>query len=83
MIEPSLRAPLVAAVSATSLLTPRLIAAARTAIAMPAVTRRANEKHCVTLGPEAYSLPENRCVLNRRHASSPAALDNDTRFVAG
>jgi hypothetical protein len=37
----------------------------------------------VTLLAQANSLPENCFVVNRRHASSPAALDNGRSFVAG
>jgi hypothetical protein len=83
MIEPSLWAPLVPSVGTAALLTPGLLAATGAAISMPAITGCANEKHRVTLFTKAYSLPENRCALNRRHASSQAALDNSTRFVAG
>jgi hypothetical protein len=81
MIEPSLRTPLVTQISATSLLEPRPIATVTAAIAMPPITGRADEKHCLTTA--AHPLSENCCDLSRRHASSQAALDKGTGFVAG
>jgi hypothetical protein len=83
MIEPSLRALLVAAVRATPLLPPRVFPAMWAAIAVSAITRGADEKYRETLWMAAHSLPQNCCVLIRRHALSQAGLDNGTCFVAG
>jgi hypothetical protein len=83
MIEPPFRALLVAAVRATPLLPPGLFPAMWTAIAVSAITRGADEKYRETLRMAAHSLPQNCCVLIRRHASLQAGLDNGTCFVAG
>jgi len=80
MVEPSLRTPLVTPVGATALLPPHRLAATGAAIAMPAITRYAEEKHCTATTENP--LPENCFVWSRRHASSQAGLDNGTRFVA-
>ena len=83
MIEPSFGTLLVPPVGTAALLTPRLFTATKAAITVSAITRRADEKHRVTLWMAAHSLPQNRCVPTRRHASPQAGLDNGTRFVAG
>ena len=81
MIEPTLGAPLVTPIGATALLTPRLFPTPGAAIAVPAITGNADEKHCVTIA--TYPMPKNYSVLSRRHAPSQAELDNGNRFVAG
>jgi hypothetical protein len=83
MVEPSFGTLLVPFVGAATLLFPRLSAAIQAAIAVPAITRCADEKHCLALLTGAHSLPENCCVPNRRHALPPARLDSGTHFVAG
>jgi len=83
MVEPSFGTLLVPLVGAPALLAPRLLAAIPAAITMPTITGRADEKYCLTLLTEAYSLPENYRILSRRHALSQAGLDNGTTFVAG
>jgi hypothetical protein len=83
MIEPSFGTLLVPFVGAAALLTACVFAAIGAAIAVPAITGCADEKHRLALLAEAHSLPENCCVPCRRHASSLAGLDNGTRFVAG
>jgi hypothetical protein len=52
------------------------------AVALPAITVRADKEHRVTFVTEAKSLPEYRFAMNRRHASWQARLDNGSRFVA-
>jgi hypothetical protein len=83
MVEPSFGTLLVPFVGAATLVSPRPFAAVPAAIAVPAITGCADEKHRLALLTKAHSLPENRCVPNRRHALSQARLDNGTRFVAG
>ena len=83
MIEPSFGTLLVPFVGAAALLAACEFAAIQAAIAVPAITRRADEKGPPTLFTEANSLPENCCVLSHRHALSQARLDNGTCFVAG
>ena len=83
MVKPSFGALLVTAVGAPSLAGSGMLTARGAAIALSAITVRADEEHCVTLATEANSLPEYRFAMNCRHASSQAALDNGTGFVAG
>ena len=83
MIELSFRALLVPAVGAPPLFEPSLLAAFGAAIAMPAITVRADEEDRMALSAQTQSLKENRFAVNRRHASSQAGLDNDGYFVAG
>jgi hypothetical protein len=83
MIEPSFWALLVPQVGLVPLSPTHLFTASRAAIAVSAITRCADEKDRQTLWMTAHSLPQNRRVLNRRHALSQAGLDNGTRFVAG
>jgi len=72
MIEPAFHALLVQGVGPTPLSGAILFAAPDAAIAMAAVAVRADEKHRATLFVHANSLPENRFVVNRRHAFSQA-----------
>jgi hypothetical protein len=83
MIEPSFGAALVPPVGAAPLLLPHLFSAKQAAIAVPAIACGANEKYRKTGRVAAHSLPQNRCVLIRRHACRKAGLDNGTCFVAG
>jgi hypothetical protein len=83
MIEPSFGALLVTSVGPTSLAEAGLLTTFVTAVALPAIAMRADKEHRVTLVAEADSLPEYRFAMNRRHASSQAALDNGSGFVAG
>ena len=83
MIEPSFRAPLVASVGPPALLRAGMLAARDAAIAMSAIAVRAEEEDRLALLTKANPLPQNRFVVNRRHASSQAGLDNGRRFVAG
>ena len=83
MIEPSFGALLVAGVGAPSLVEAGTLTAWGAAVALSAIAVRADEEHCVTLATEANSLPEYRFAMNCRHASSQAALDSGTGFVAG
>ncbi len=82
MIEPSFGALLVAAVGAPSLVDAGSLTALGTAVALPAITVRADKEHRVTFLTEANSLPEYRFAMNCRHPSSQARLDNGSRFVA-
>ena len=83
MIEPSLRAPLVAAVGAPSLAEAGTLTAWGAAVALSAIAVCTDEEHRVTLVAQANPLPEYCFAMNRRHASSQAGLDNGTGFVAG
>jgi hypothetical protein len=83
MIEPAFGALLVAAVGASPLLAPGIFAALGTAVAMAAITVRANEEHLLAFLTQANPLPQNRFAMNHRHASSQAGLDNSSGFVSG
>jgi hypothetical protein len=83
MIESPFRALLVSAIGTPPLTPPGKLTALRAAIAVSAIAVRADEESRVTLWSEANSLPENCFVVNLRHASSQAGLDNGGRFVAG
>jgi hypothetical protein len=83
MIEPSFEAPLMAVVGASPLAASGMLTALGAAVALSAITVRADEEHCVTLVTKANSLPEYRFAMNCRHASSQAGLDNGRGFVAG
>ena len=83
MIESAFRALLVPPVCTPPLTPPGKLTALRAAIAVSAITVRADEESHVTLWSEANSLPENCFVVNLRHAFSQAGLDNGRRFVAG
>ena len=72
MIKTAFRALLVPGVGHSPLLNAGLLAALDAAITMAAVAVRANEKHHETLFAQADSLPEDRFVVNRRHAPSQA-----------
>jgi hypothetical protein len=83
MIEPPFQALLVPPVGTPPLTPACELAALRAAITVSAITVRADEESHVTLWSEANSLPQNCFVVNLRHASSQAGLDNGRRFVAG
>ena len=83
MIEPSFLALLAPPVGTPPLTEAGKLTALRAAIAVPAITVRADEKCRATLWPEADPLPQNCFVVNLRHASSQAGLDNGRPFVAG
>ena len=83
MIEPSLRALLVAPVGGPPLSAAGLCAALGTAVAVAAIAVRADEEHCLAPLTPANPLPQNRFAMNRRHVSSPAGLDNGSGLVAG
>jgi|GEM_PF-2390829 len=68
MIELSLRALLVPFIGLPPLLAPGPIAAFGAAIAVSAITVRADEKHGVTLPTGTNPMKENRFAVNRRHA---------------
>ena len=83
MIELALRTLLVPGVGHSPLLNANFLAASDAAIAMAAITVRADEKHHETLFAQADSLPEDRFVVSRCHAPSQAGLDNGSDFVTG
>ncbi|MDQ6707426.1 MAG: hypothetical protein M3Z85_15800 [Acidobacteriota bacterium] len=83
MIEPPFLALLVPPVGTPPLTPAAKLTALRAAIAVSAITVRADEESRVTLWSQANSLPQNCFVVNLRHASSQAGLDNGRRFVAG
>jgi len=76
MIEPSFGTPLVASVGGSPLLAAGMFAALGTAVAVPAVTVRADEENRLAALNKANPLPQNRFAVNHRHASSQAGLDN-------
>ncbi len=83
MIEPSLAAPLVTPVGGPPLLAAGLFAAWGAAVAVSAITVRADEENRLALLPEAKPLPQNRFAMNHRHAPSQTELDNGNGLVAG
>ncbi len=83
VIELPFRALLVSPVGAPPLFEPGLRAAFGAAVAVPAIAVRADEKDCAAVPARTDPLKENRFVVNRRHASSQAGLDNGGYFVAG
>jgi hypothetical protein len=72
MIEPSLGTPLVASVGGSPLLAAGMFAALGTAVAVSAVTVRADEENRLAALTKANPLPQNRFAVNHRHASSQA-----------
>jgi hypothetical protein len=72
MIELPFGALLVAAIGAPPLPAAGLLAALFAAVAMSAITVRADEENRVTALTEASPLPQNRFAMNHRHASSQA-----------
>jgi len=82
MIELPFGALLVAFIGAPPLLAAGLVAAWFAAVAMSAITVRADEENCVAALTKANPLPQNRFAMNHRHASSQAELDNGTGLVA-
>jgi hypothetical protein len=83
MIEPSFPTLLVTPVGAPPLLATGLFAALDAAVAVSAITVRADEENRLATLTKAKSLPQNRFAMNHRHASSPAGLDNGSGLVAG
>jgi hypothetical protein len=83
MIEPAFGTLLVAAVGASPLLAPGLLAAWIAAVAVSAITVRTDEEKRLALSTKANPLPQNRFAMNHRHASSQAGLDNGSGLVAG
>lgn len=82
MIEPTFKTLLVATIGRAMLTEARLPAAGEAAIALSAVTVGAQEEHRPAFDGMTKPLPQN-CFPVPRHASSQAALDNGTGFVAG
>ena len=82
MIESSFGTLLVPAIGQTLLLPTRLPSAGVTAIALSAVTPRAQEKHRPAFAGMTKPLSQNRFTVCR-HASPQAALDKGKLFVAG
>ena len=82
MVVPSFLALLVSAIGATPLMEPGLLAAGEAAIALSAITARAEEKDREAFLARASPSPENHFAQNR-HASSQAGLDKGTGSVAG
>jgi hypothetical protein len=84
MIKAAFRTLLVPGVGHSPLLNAGLLAALDAAITMAAIAVRANEKDHEALFAQADSLPEDRFVVNRRHAPSQGkGLDNGSDFVTG
>jgi hypothetical protein len=78
VIEPSLRAALVAAVGAAPLLESRLGAASRAAIALSAVAVLTDPEHRLAFCAAANPLTENRFAMDR-HPRRQAGLDNGSQ----
>jgi hypothetical protein len=83
MIEPSFGALLVAPVGGPALLAASLFAAGDAAVAVSAITVRAEEENRAALWSQANPLPKNRFAMHHRHASSRRGLDNGSDLVAG
>ena len=75
MVQSAFQAPLVAAVGGSSLPEPGFRAASEAAVALPAITVRANPEHRVATTAAANPLPENY-FATRRHPCARAGLDN-------
>jgi hypothetical protein len=82
MIGPSCRTLLVAAIGATPLTEPGLVAAGQAAIAMSAITVGTEKKDRAAFAAQTNSQPKNHLAL-KRHACSQAGLDKSSPFVAG
>jgi hypothetical protein len=82
MIFPSFLALLVSAIGAAPLMEPGLLAAVEAAIALSAITARAEEKDRQAFAAPASPSSENHFAQNR-HACSQAGLDKGTGSVAG
>jgi hypothetical protein len=82
MIEPSFGTLLVPAIGAAALTDPCLLAAGQTAIALPAITGRTEEKQRAAFAAQTKPLSQHHFARSR-HGCSQAALDNSNRFVAG
>ena len=82
VIEPSFRTLLVAAIGATPLTEPSLVAAGQAAITVPAITVGTEKKDRAAFAAPTNSQPENHLAL-QRHACSQAGLDKSSPFVAG
>lgn len=76
MIEPSFETLLVAAIGRAMLVEAGLLPAGKAAIALAAVTMRAQEEHGPAFAGMAKPLPQNHFLMGR-HLSSQAALDSD------
>jgi hypothetical protein len=82
MIEPSFRAPLMAAVGVAALFPAGSVAASRAAIALAAVAMPADPEHRVTFPAAANPLSENRFAMDR-HPRPRAGLDNGNQSWQG
>lgn len=78
MVQSAFQAPLVAAVGGASLPEPGFRAASGAAIALPAITVRANPERRVAATAAANPLLENHFAM-RRHRCARAGLDNGNR----
>ena len=81
VVQSPLRALLVPAIGAASLPEPCSFAAGMAAIAMSAITLRADQECRTTLGNRTKPLSQNHFAV-LRHASVQAAVDNGNGFVA-
>ena len=82
MIEPALRTLLVAAVGGAVLPEPGFGATSRAAIALPAITVRADPEHHLAFRAAANPEPANHFPTNR-HRSPPAGFDNGNGSCQG
>lgn len=82
MIQSALRAPLVPAVGAASLLKPRQAAARATAVALSPVTVSTDPEDDLASAAAANPLPKNDFVA-KFHARPQAGLDNGSQIMAG
>jgi hypothetical protein len=81
MVEPSFRALLVTAIGVTLLAEPCVAATGETAIALAAITARAQEEQGAALVVAAN--PWSEAIVRCRHAHWQEALDNGSSIVAG
>jgi hypothetical protein len=72
---------LVPAIGAAPLPQPRTFTAGPAAVAVPAITVRADQEYCATLPSRTKPLPQNDFAVFRR-APLEAAVDNRSGFVA-
>jgi hypothetical protein len=84
VIEPAFHTALVPPVGTAPLMETGLLPAFRTAIAMPAITVRADKEDRVTVHPAACALQQLRFIMGRqRRHRRPAGVDNGSTAMSG
>jgi hypothetical protein len=81
VIEAAFRTLLMPAIGTASLMKPRLVATVQAAIALSAITTRAEKERPPAFTAQTNSQPQNNFAMIR-HPPSQAGLDNGYGFVA-